>query len=400
MRQAIILGGGMGTRLGALTADRPKPLLDVGGRRFIDYLTEHLVRHGVKHLIILVGPHTAAYRAAFDGAGLPRDVRLSLVADEPPAGTAGALRYASNLLDPEFLLINGDSYFDFNILDLATEPGGNWLGRIALRPIEDTGRYGAVRLDGDRITAFGEKSSDGPGLINTGVYRLRREIVPIVEATPSSIETDIFPHLAQDGRLAGRIYDGRFIDIGLPDTFAQAQTLLPEWRRRPAAFLDRDGILNHDTGYVWQPENYHWMDGAGAAVKRLNDLGYYVFVVTNQAGVARGLYRAGDVEKLHAWINDRLRREGAHIDAFYYCPHHPDIGDGPLTMNCDCRKPLPGMLHRAMAEWPVDLSRSFMIGDKNSDMEAAAAAEVPTRLLFTGGDIFGAIESIAPALDP
>ncbi|MEL0113114.1 MAG: HAD-IIIA family hydrolase, partial [Rickettsiales bacterium] len=98
------------------------------------------------------------------------------------------------------------------------------------------------------------------------------------------------------------------------------------WQRRPAAFLDRDGIVNHDTGYVWRKEDYKWMEGIGPAIKRLNDLGYYVFIVTNQAGVARGLYRTEDIERLHRHVNETLKRQGAHIDAFYYCPHHPDFG--------------------------------------------------------------------------
>ena len=396
MRQAVILAGGMGTRLGALTTDRPKPLLDVGGRPFLDYLGEHLVRHGVEHVVLLVGPHTARFRGIVARPEWQK-IEVDVVADLPAAGTGGALRYARDLLDAEFLLLNGDSFFDFNLLDLSCDSASPPPLTMALRKVADTARYGSVTLDGDRIVAFGEKSVGGEGLINAGVYRLSRDFVDTIPNRTCSMESDLIPELVRRGRAGGRVYDGPFIDIGVPDSFAAAQDLLPGWRRRPAAFLDRDGILNHDTGYVWRTEEYRWQAGAAGAVKRLNDLGYYVFVVTNQAGVARGLYGCEDIENLHRWINRTLRRRGAHVDAFYYCPHHPEVGRGPFTRACECRKPGPGMLLQAMKEWPVDLSRSFMIGDKETDMAAAEAAGVPTRRLFhEGGDIEAAIREIAP----
>lgn len=396
MKQAVILAGGMGTRLGSLTAATPKPLLEVGGRPFIEYLINHLTRHGTKHIVLLVGPHAQHYQSYLSSADT-QNARIEIVSDVPAAGTAGALKYAKSQLSDEFLLLNGDSYFDFNLLDLATPDWNSSIhARIALRRVEDTSRYGAVSMQGERITGFGEKSKDGEGLINGGVYWLRKSLFNQLGAGELSLENDIFPHIASEGRLEGATYDGSFIDIGIPDDFAQAQELLPRWQRRPAAFLDRDGIINHDTGYVWRKEEYVWMEGSDRAIKRLNDLGYYVFVVTNQAGVARGLYTTDDIERLHDHINERLMRRGAHVDAFYYCPHHPDFGDAEYRQHCECRKPNPGMIRQAMREWPVDLSKSFMIGDKQTDMQAADAAGVPRKRLFLKGDITLAMAEIAP----
>jgi len=154
---------------------------------------------------------------------------------------------------------------------------------------------------------------------------------------------------------------------------------------RPAAFLDRDGVLNHDTGYVHRKEDFVWVEGAQAAVKRLNDGGWLVFVVTNQSGIARGLYGPPEVEALHRWVNEELARIGAHIDAFYYCPHHPE-GLGDYGRVCACRKPAPGLLLQAMREWPVAREASLMIGDKEVDMEAARAAAV-RGVRFRGGNL-------------
>ncbi|HVZ52624.1 MAG TPA: HAD family hydrolase [Pseudolabrys sp.] len=142
--------------------------------------------------------------------------------------------------------------------------------------------------------------------------------------------------------------------------------------RRPAAFLDRDGVLNVDHGYVYRPEDLAWVPGAPEAVRLLNEAGYAVIVITNQSGVARGYYDEAAVRRFHDHMRARIEAEGAHIDAFYYCPHHPQGIVKELAVACRCRKPEPGMLEQAAREWPLDLSRSFLIGDKDDDMTAAA----------------------------
>jgi len=145
---------------------------------------------------------------------------------------------------------------------------------------------------------------------------------------------------------------------------------------RPAVFFDRDGCLNEDTGYVFQRVAFHWLPGAKEAVRRVNRAGALAFVVTNQSGIARGLYGPGDVEALHAWVSADLARGGAWIDAYRYCPHHPEAGNGPYTRTCGCRKPKPGMIVDLMRAWGVEPARSFMLGDQPRDVEAAAAAGI------------------------
>lgn len=145
---------------------------------------------------------------------------------------------------------------------------------------------------------------------------------------------------------------------------------------RPAAFLDRDGVLNVDHGYVYRPEQLEWIDGAPEAVRILNEAGYYVFVITNQSGIARGLYDETDLKTFHAHMQENLAAQGAHIDAFYYCPHHPDGSVKAYSLRCHCRKPGTGMLEQAASEWPIDIARSFLIGDRDNDMSAAAAFNI------------------------
>jgi len=146
--------------------------------------------------------------------------------------------------------------------------------------------------------------------------------------------------------------------------------------RRPAAFLDRDGVLNVDHGYAYRPEQLEWIKGAPEAVRLLNEAGYYVLVITNQSGIARGYYDEAAVKLFHAHMRDSLAAHDAHIDAFYYCPHHPEGIVKSLAIPCRCRKPGIGMLEQAAREWRIALGSSFLIGDKDDDIAAAAAFNI------------------------
>lgn len=156
--------------------------------------------------------------------------------------------------------------------------------------------------------------------------------------------------------------------------------------RRPAVFLDRDGTLNADTGYMYRIQDFSWLPEAREAIRWLNEAGYYVFVVTNQSGVGRGYYSEVDVERLHAWMQRELAAAGAHVDAFRYCPHHPEADLEAYRRVCQCRKPAPGMLLGLMADWPVEPKGSFMVGDRQSDMQAAEAAGLHG-VLYEGGSL-------------
>lgn len=155
---------------------------------------------------------------------------------------------------------------------------------------------------------------------------------------------------------------------------------------RPAVFFDRDGVLNQDDGYVSDPNKIQWVEGAKQAVKAVNDAGYFAFVVTNQSGIARGLYEERHVRNLHEWMSHQLALVGAHIDAFEFCPHHPDAQVAQYRVLCSCRKPQPGMINALLERYPVSMSDSFMIGDKQSDLDAAKAAGLAA-YLFDGTNL-------------
>lgn len=393
IRQAVILCGGLGSRLGDLTAETPKPLLAVGDQPFLQILIQELTRFGVEEILLL-----AAYKServeAFARTlpeRLGRTLQVAISIEPDRAGTGGALHFARDRLAEQFFLLNGDSLFDVDLTALANllQADPDAKAAIALRPLSAAGRYDTVTLDGSQITRFGGRdTTDGPALINGGVYAMRRSVVAGIPAT-CSLERDILPDLARAGQLRGLAAEGFFLDIGIPDDFARAQTAIPSHRRRPAAFLDRDGVINHDHGHVGTVDQLAWIDGVPEAIRMLNARGFYTFIVTNQAGIAKGYYSEADYHGLRRHIHDTLAGQGARIDDERHCPDHPDAAIEAYRRQSSWRKPEPGMLLDLMRTWPIDRAGSFMIGDKPSDIAAAEAAGI-RGALFEGGrlDVF------------
>ncbi len=387
--QCVILAGGLGTRLGDMTKQRPKPLLPVGGKPFLSYLVQEAIRFGFKRILLLAGylSDQIVDFAQDIAQDLPPGVSISVISEPVPMGTGGALRFALPQLEEQFYLLNGDSWFCFNWLELAAVASSkdDWDAVLSLRTLEDTGRYGVVRLDGQQVTEFHERGVGGPGYVNAGVYLLKRSFVASFP-DKASLERDLLPMQAVAGRVLGVPTHGFFIDIGIPEDFATAQVSVPKQLVKPAVFFDRDGVLNQDHGYTHKPDDLTFVDGAEMAVKRLNDAGYYVFVVTNQSGVARGYYEESAVTTFHTEMQRRLRSLGAHVDDWRYCPF---LLGAPLK-NYDrahpWRKPEPGMLIDLMTSWSVDVERSFLIGDKATDIEAANRAGIEG-FVYAGGNL-------------
>jgi D,D-heptose 1,7-bisphosphate phosphatase len=398
--QCAVLVGGLGTRLGALTAATPKPLLPCGDRPFLAWLLREFIRFGVSDFLLLTGHlSTAVENAAADiQTALPGDVRITLSQEPQRAGTGGAVFHAREQLRERFLLCNGDSLFDSNLAallaDAAHDPDET-VGRLLLRRLDDASRFGVVSLDQDRITAFQERPPAGtPGIINGGVYLFRRALIEHL-GPDCSLEGDVMPRLARDGRLRGTLGSGYFRDIGVPEDFQRAQTEIPRQLHRRALFLDRDGVLNIDHGYVGSADRFEWVEGAREAIRHATEAGWHVFIVTNQSGVARGLYDEDVVRALLAWIGDQARLAGGTIDDARYCPFHAEATVPAYRQAHPWRKPEPGMLLDLIRAWEVDPARAVMVGDQETDMRAAARAGV-AGYLFHGGNL---LSFLRPILD-
>jgi D-glycero-D-manno-heptose 1,7-bisphosphate phosphatase len=336
IRQAVIIAGGRGSRLGALTAETPKPLLEVGGRPFIDHLLFELGRFGVEEALLLVGPYRDAFRRALQPARRSGP-KLVLVAEPKPAGSAGALWHARKRFDPRFFLLNGDSIFDGNWLRLAAAlaESPKLAGAVAALEVPDTARYGRLDCAGGRIVAFREKGESGPGLINAGVYLFERDrLMARIAKPPLSLEREVLPALAAERALGAVIYQGRFVDIGLPESLAAARTMFPAWHRRPAAILELGALAQLGSG---RSPRLAWRKGAVAALHRLNHAGYYAIALAPGAGKGVALRRR---------MNAALSAKGAHIDAVYAARSQAAF---------------EALLERARADWPLADDGGFLV---------------------------------------
>lgn len=391
INQAIVLVGGFGTRLGEYTKTTPKPLIDVGGP-FVDHVLRSVAAAGVRDLVLLASYLGDRVRQLYEGRRFG-EARVRVLVEPAPLGTAGGLRQFASELDDKFYVLNGDSYFDFDLNRLSQPLLNNGkTGVLALCAVRNTRRYGRVLVESvkgvDEVTAFLEKDDDANevGIINAGIYAFRRDVLHHIGAGSVSMEQTVLPSLVAERQLGGVQGCGYFIDIGIPDALAAARAELPDVLSRPAVFFDRDGTLNIDAGYTYRLDNLRLTEGAIDAVKRCNEAGYYVFVVTNQAGVARGYYDEAAVRAFHWAMQKEFRLAGAHLDGLYFCPHHPEGSIERYRQICSCRKPAPGLIQQALAEWPIDRAHSVLVGDKESDLQAAAACNVRS-LHFRGGNL-------------
>ena len=202
----------------------------------------------------------------------------------------------------------------------------------------------------------------------------------IIETLPEvgSLEADVLPILAAKGAVRGRTYKGFFLDIGVPDALDAAQSLIPESLRRPAVFFKRDGVSNIDQGQVGAIARYAWTAGAREAIKLVNDAGLFVFVITNEVDVSRGIHDEAAILGLQRHTQSRLRAFGAHVDDFRCCRPHPEGNVSEYAITGSCRGSEPGMMFDILADWPVDIDRSIFIGDKPTDIEAGKRAGLRT----------------------
>jgi len=357
-RQCGILVGGFGTRLGSLTTNLPKPLLDCGGHPFLAWVLRELSRFGVNEVVLLAGYKSETMnRFCLDAAAfLPRPMSIQVSIEPSPAGTGGAVWHARDLLDDTFLLINGDSWIDTNLArfmaESAATPGT--LGCVLLHPMEDCRRYGTVELNGNHIVAFREKSPDSTsGIINSGIYVFNKKVLSLL-SPKCSIEVDVLPVLAQKNALAGCVMDGYFIDIGIPADYARAGVELPQRLLRHAVFLTADTVLQHEIPSACDGrESLQWTDDAIDAICRITDLGAHAFVLTGR----------GDT--LSPSLIQEVLRHGGAVDDQISTPAQTDLSDA--------------MLH-FLARWCVEPERAILIAKRGSDLQAAKAAKVEGHL--------------------
>lgn len=369
-REVIVLAGGFGTRLAHVVPDVCKPMAPVAGRPFLRFIMDQLAAAGFDRVVVADGYRREQIEGFFGPAY--RGMAVEYSPEETPLLTGGAVKRALSRCESDWVFVlNGDTWLnvDFAAMEAAAaDAPDNVSAVIAVKRMRDFDRYGTVDVDAEgALTAFHEKRPCEEGLINAGVYLLRRDALDDMPEK-FSLESDYFERVVGAGALRAVECPGGFIDIGVPGDYELAQTMLaPLAKSWKLAMFDRDGTINVDTGHLHEPEKLELIPSTTDIMRGYSDdPDFKVVVVTSQAGFAKGLYTEADMRCLHRYMENELEKLGVHVDAWYFCPHHPDY-TGP----CECRKPDPGMLLDAIRDFDASSDNCVMYGDIPSDEQAA-----------------------------
>ncbi len=395
---AVILAGGRGTRLAQLHGDIPKPMAPLDGVPVLERQLCCLRTQGVREVVLVTGWLHEMVEGYF-GDGGRLGLRLSYITEEQPLGTAGSLFYLQNRLEEDFLLLNGDLLFDIDLARFQAahartrEKGG--LATILTHPNSHPYDSALVETGGEgRVTGwlhredarqwYRNRVNAGMHMLSPGVFPWLRGRGLLARAERLDLDREVLRPMIPEGLLYAYDSPEYVKDMGTPERCREAEEDLRRGRvkslsqPRRAVFLDRDGTLNEEVGFLRSEEQLRLLPGAAQAVAQLNRMGWLTVVVTNQPVIARGEVTLDGLERIHRKLESLLGQEGAYLNAVYFCPHHPDRGFPgervEYKMECTCRKPKPGLLLEAAERFHIDLASSWMVGDSGRDMEAGRAA--------------------------
>ena len=398
--KVVITAGGKGTRIRSVAEEIPKAMIPINGKPILAYQVELAKRYGYTDFLFLVG-HLGHKIEDYFGDGSSFGVTIEYYHEEKPLGTAGAFAEIKDKLSSDFWVFYGDTVMDFDMkkmLDFHQHHSSE--ATLFLHPNDHPYDSDLVDVDSSsRVSSFYPKPHDDGyyrNLVNAALYILSPSMLSFVEPdTKSDFGKHIFPAALSAGvNMFGYISAEYIKDMGTPDRYEKVcrdidsgkVARLNSKNKRPAFFLDRDGVINKEVDLLANIEQMELLPGAAEAIKKINQAGYLAVVVTNQPVIARNLCDFEDLQHIHNKLETLLGQEHAYLDAIYICPHHPDKGypeERPeYKIDCDCRKPKPGMLLQAAKDWNIDLSTSYMIGDRSSDIQAGEAAEVKGSFLI------------------
>lgn len=374
INQAVILVGGFGTRIQHLTKKKPKSLIKIHKTFFLDLIIKNLSRFSFTEVILLCGYKSHLFYQKYHGRKI-YNIRITCIKEYFPLGTAGAIKNARKYLRNFFLLCNGDTYADFNIIDFINVFKKKTYLQILLTTSKKKKFSKVILGKSNYVKKFNFSHDKKFTLINAGYYIVNKKILNFIPNKKEfSLEKELIPILIKNKLVFGKFYQNlkkNFLDIGTPEDFKKVNFFIKKILKKPALFLDRDGVINKDTGYVFQKKKFIWRKDIFNFIKKYNDNNFYVFVITNQSGIGRGYYSENQLIKLHNWINSQLYKHGAYIDRFYYAPFYKKSKILKYRKNKNLRKPNTGMIKLALKEWSINKKKSIVIGDKYTDLELA-----------------------------
>ena len=410
--KTVIMAGGQGSRISDLFPDIPKPLIQIEGVPVLERELVSLREQGFKDIILTVS-YMADKIEEYFGDGSRLGINIEYFVEETPLGNAGALFKMKEKLDAPFLLLNADAVFDvdFNrmvefhkkhrgLVTLFTHPNSHPYDSGLIIADEDNVVEKWLAKEDERPEYYKNRVNAGLHIIDPKVLELTNiepDIIGTSDSNGKTIKVDLDRDLLKPLSGKGEMYcydSPEYVkDMGTPERYKQ---VCDDYKngvvsgknltnKQKAIFLDRDGTINKHVGFLRDIDEFELLDGVAEAIKTINESGYLAIVVTNQPVIARGEVTFEELDEIHNKMETLLGLEGAYLDGIYYCPHHPDKGfEGEipeLKIECDCRKPKPGMLLKAVEDFNINLEASFMIGDRENDVKAGNAADCKSVLI-------------------
>tara|TARA_B110000037_G_scaffold220367_1_gene288030 strand:+ start:12891 stop:14168 length:1278 start_codon:yes stop_codon:yes gene_type:complete len=399
INEAIVLAGGLGTRLRDVIEEFPKPLAPINNRPFLKYLFDYLLENGIEKIVLAVGYKWELIQKQFGDNY--KGISLTYSVEETALGTGGGIKLALNKIKSDAcFVLNGDTLFNIPLNELAEHHlNKNATCTLALKQMDKGSRYGSIDLDNSgEVQAFKEKEAGAHPIINGGIYCINKLELTDFNAEPFSFETDYLALNTATGKLFGKVYSAYFKDIGIPEDYRQFETDLrlgainlnksmplkkikidKSW----TLFLDRDGVINERLidDYVKQLNELRIIEKVPQAVQRFTELFGRIVVVTNQQGIGRGMMTVDDLSIIHGFIDEVIKTSDGKIDKFYFAPQL-------RSENSNYRKPGTGMGLQAKIDYPeIDFSKSIMVGDSETDIEFGMKLGMKTVMLKNTSNI-------------
>lgn len=406
------MAGGRGTRISSVASDIPKPMIKVGTKPILEHEIECLKEQGFTDIIITVGHLGNIIMDYFgDGSkispvtGKTFGVHIEYLVEEQPLGNAGALFKLKNKLTEDFLLLNADVLFDvdFNrFVEYHKSKGG--LVTLFTHPNNHPYDSGIIVTDEESCVIKWVVKEDNRDFyyknrINAGLHVISPKALSIDISTDKiDLDRQLLKPLAETGLMFAYDSPEYVRDMGTPERYERVCKDFREGKikarnlqnKQKAIFLDRDGTINQYVGFLKDENQFELLPKVTDAIRKVNESGYLTIVITNQPVIARGEMTLKELENIHNKMETLLGYEGVYVDAIYFCPHHPHKGFAgerlEYKIECECRKPKPGMLYRAEKDFNIDLSASWMVGDSENDIIAGKTAGCHTALVCNSSD--------------
>ena len=383
----VILAGGTGSRIKKYLNGKPKPMLKFNNKYFLNYVINSLSKYNFNKIIILTRYKSRIIHKNFDKKKF-NFTDVECIKEKKKMGTGGALNLIKKKVN-DFILVNGDTIFNIDIEDFTKKIKKNCLGTLALKKNlkQKSNKLNKLSFRNDYIYY----SKNGK-YMNGGVYFFKKEFLNFIPKKECSLENDVLPELIFKKKISGQIFKNFFIDIGSETFIKKAPKMLFKEFSKKAVFLDRDGVINYDYGYVHSVENFKIKKGVIKGLRLLTKKNYYIFIVTNQAGIGKKIFSLNTFEKLHIGLKKKFTKNNIFINEVKYSPFHKDAKILKYKKISNFRKPGNLMIKLLFKNWDIQKKKSFMIGDKKSDLLAAKKSNL--KFYYADNDFYKQIKSI------